>query len=410
MKLNIAIFTHSLVSDWNHGNAHFLRGIVTELQQRGHGVSVFEPENSWSRNNLLTDHGVQAIDDFAQAFPHLRSRLYDQPSFDDWLRETDLALVHEWNDPGFVEAIGRYRKNHPHLRLFFHDTHHRAITAPDELARFDLSAFDGVLVYGESLKRAYQRLGWGRQVHVWHEAADVRVFHPIAAEASTGREGCPLGPPPDERGTSADLGADHESVVRASSSKYKRGDLVWIGNWGDDERTAELREFFIEPCRELSLRADAFGVRYPAAAREELAHAGITYQGWLANYKVSQTFGQFAVTIHVPRRPYARQLAGIPTIRPFEALACGIPLVSAPWRDDEGLFRVGTDFLMANDGAQMRDHLRSVLHDNDLARSLVQHGLETILSRHTCGHRVNELLAIYESHSPATLTRHEVYQ
>ena len=37
-------------------------------------------------------------------------------------------------------------------------------------------------------------------------------------------------------------------------------------------------------------------------------------------------------------------LPGIPTIRPFEALACGIPLVSAPWHDAEHLFRDGLDF------------------------------------------------------------------
>ena len=36
-------FAHSLVSDWNHGNAHFLRGIVRELQARGHEVRLFEP-------------------------------------------------------------------------------------------------------------------------------------------------------------------------------------------------------------------------------------------------------------------------------------------------------------------------------------------------------------------------------
>ena len=29
--MRVALFYHSLVSDWNHGNAHFLRGIVREL-------------------------------------------------------------------------------------------------------------------------------------------------------------------------------------------------------------------------------------------------------------------------------------------------------------------------------------------------------------------------------------------
>ena len=373
MSLSVAIFSHSLLSDWNHGNAHFLRGIAADLQDRGHTVTVFEPEDSWSRKNLEADHGSKAVADFQQAFPKLRSRIYSQFYFDEWLGDTDLVLVHEWNEPALVEAIGRYRKTHRHLRLFFHDTHHRAITSPDELARFDLSAFDGVLVYGESLKRAYERLGWGKQVHVWHEAADVRIFHPIPAQET-------------------------------------RGDLVWIGNWGDDERTSELREFFIEPCRGLALRAEAYGVRYPAAACQELAAAGIEYRGWLPNYKAPKVFGKFAVTIHVPRRPYAQQLTGIPTIRPFEALACGIPLVSAPWRDDEGLFRAGVDFLMVNNGHQMLEQLRNVLNDSGLAQSLARNGLETILARHTCAHRVTELLTIYETCAAAAETSQEVYR
>ena len=34
--MRIVLFVHSLVSDWNHGNAHFLRGVVRELLARGH--------------------------------------------------------------------------------------------------------------------------------------------------------------------------------------------------------------------------------------------------------------------------------------------------------------------------------------------------------------------------------------
>jgi spore maturation protein CgeB len=105
-------------------------------------------------------------------------------------------------------------------------------------------------------------------------------------------------------------------------------------------------------------------------------------------------FAEHGVTVHVPRRPYVQRLPGIPTIRPFEALASGIPLVSAPWEDAEGLFRTGVDYLVARDALEMRRHLRDVLGDPALARSLVQHGLETIRTRHTCAHRVDELLAI----------------
>jgi spore maturation protein CgeB len=97
---------------------------------------------------------------------------------------------------------------------------------------------------------------------------------------------------------------------------------------------------------------------------------------------------------------YAEQLHGIPTIRMFEALACGIPLISAPWYDDEHLFRPGVDYLVATDGAQMERDLKAVLNEPDLASSLVRHGLETIRSRHSCAHRVDELLTILQSLRP----------
>jgi len=367
LKVKVAIFCHSLVSDWNHGNAHFLRGVVAELQARGHEVNVFEPREGWSRQNLLRDYGSQPVDDFQRAFPGLCSTLYDTADtdwpLDEWLDGVGLVLVHEWNDPKLVAAVGRYRKANAGLRLFFHDTHHRAVTAPHELARFDLSHYDGVLAYGASLRDAYRKLGWGKQVHVWHEAADICVFRPIDVA-------------------------------------WKSGDLVWIGNWGDGERTAELREYFIAPAAELGLKTQVFGVRYPAEAIGELSAAGISYGGWLPNHQVPATFAQFKATVHVPRRPYTQQLPGIPTIRPFEALACGIPLVSAPWEDTERLFRIGTDFLMARNGHELKTHLRSVLNDKDLAASLVMHGLETIRGRHTCAHRVDELLDLFDAAQP----------
>lgn len=57
--MKVAFFSHSLVSDWNHEGARFLRGVVTELQARGHAVSVFEPVDSWSRENLVREQGLR---------------------------------------------------------------------------------------------------------------------------------------------------------------------------------------------------------------------------------------------------------------------------------------------------------------------------------------------------------------
>ncbi|HLT39326.1 MAG TPA: glycosyltransferase, partial [Enhygromyxa sp.] len=172
-------------------------------------------------------------------------------------------------------------------------------------------------------------------------------------------------------------------------------DLVWIGNWGDEERADELGQFLLGPIRELGLRANIYGVRYPAEARRAVAEAGAEYRGWLPNHRVAEVFARHRCTVHVPRRPYVDALPGIPTIRPFEALACGIPLISSPWTDSEGLFEAGRDYLLAHDRAQMCRHLRAVLADHDLAAVLAQNGRRRILERHTCAHRVDELLTIH---------------
>ena len=78
----------------------------------------------------------------------------------------------------------------------------------------------------------------------------------------------------------------------------------------------------------------------------------------------------------------------------FEALACGIPLVSAPWEDSEGLFEPGRDYLVARDGAQMHATCKLCAPIRDYAQSMARHGLQTIRARHTCAHRVRELLSI----------------
>jgi spore maturation protein CgeB len=354
------LFCHSLVSDWNHGNAHFLRGVCTELLARGHDLRVYEPANAWSVQNLVSEHGQAPLQAFARAYPHLQSTTYELAGIDldRVLAGADLVLVHEWNDHELVRRIGEHRQVNGGYKLLFHDTHHRSVTEPHSMAAYDLRHYDGVLAFGSVIRDLYRRHGWCERAWTWHEAADTRVFKPLPA-------------------------------------RTREGDLVWIGNWGDEERTAELHEFLLSPVKDLGLKAKIHGVRYPQHALDSLRDAGITYGNWVANHEAPQVFARYGVTVHVPRRPYVQALPGIPTIRVFEALACGIPLVSAPWDDVEGLFEPGEDFLVARDGAGMRKHLQAVLNDPQLAKALADHGRRTILARHSCAHRVDELLEIH---------------
>jgi spore maturation protein CgeB len=112
---------------------------------------------------------------------------------------------------------------------------------------------------------------------------------------------------------------------------------------------------------------------------------------------VPEVFARFKVTVHVPRRPYLERLPGIPTIRPFEALACGIPMVAARWDQTGGLFSPGDDYLVARDGDEMAGHLSALVEDATRREALAAHGRRTVVARHTCGHRVDQLLDIYGS-------------
>jgi spore maturation protein CgeB len=338
--MKLVLFVHSLVSCWNHGNAHFLRGVVRELREAGHHVDVWEPANGWSRSHV----DAATLADLELRFP---SRTYRRDlDVAAAVDGADVALVHEWNEPSLVAAVGATG-----VPALFHDTHHRAVTRPEEMGRFDLSGYAGVLAFGSAIAEVYRDRAWHDRVWTWHEAADHRLFRPLDRERTR--------------------------------------DLVWIGNWGDGERTRELEELLLAPARRLRATGTVYGVRYPPAGVRAVERAGLEYRGWLPNHRAPEAFAAHRVTVHVPRRPYAAALPGVPTIRVFEALAAGIPLVSAPWEDVDGLFREG-DFLRARDGDEMAAALREALADPSFA----ERGRETVLARHTCAHRVQELMAI----------------
>lgn len=358
--MKIVLFYQSIVSCWNNGHAHFLRGIARELIRLGHEVHVCEPYDGWSRTNAAEDGGGAVLAEAAELIAGVSIHLYgnDDIDIERLTNGAELVIVQEWNTPVVVAAIGRHRRGGAKYTLLFHDSHHRSVTAPSDVEAFELDGYDGVLAFGEAVRERYLRRGWARRAFTWHEAADIVLF-------------------------------------RAVPEQDKDVDLIWIGNWGDEERSRELHTFLINPARSLDIRTRIHGVRYPREIRDELAHHGIEYAGWLPNHHAPRAYSRARVTIHVPRRPYCEALPGIPTIRVFEALACGIPLICAPWRDEERLFPQGA-YLTASDEFEMYAAIALVLQDAETRRELVETGLRAITARHTCAHRASQLLAILD--------------
>ena len=362
--LSFRFFAHSWISDWNHGNAHFLRGLASELVNLGHEVRCYEERDGWSMKNLALEGEnalANATAEFRQTFPDLDVRFYSPgEGLHDFLQKelagADIVVIHEWNSPELVNAIVEV-KHKFWFRVLFHDTHHRAYTNPKEILRLPLNEFDGVLAFGEAIRRIYID-GFGvARTWTFHEAADTAHFFPTEAEKDT--------------------------------------DVVWIGNWGDEERTHELEEFLMTPAAALNdARFAVHGVRYPDGAVERLKQANIEFRGYLPNLHAPKMYARSKISLHVPRRFYANGLSGVPTIRVFEALASGSPLLCAPWNDAEGLFRPGQDYLCAPDSAAMIAELRDLLRDEGARHQLAASGFETIRGRHTCAHRARQLLEI----------------
>jgi spore maturation protein CgeB len=368
--LRFAVFTHSVRSDWNHGNAHFLRGLVRVLTDLGHDVVCYEEANSWSVSNLVAEHGLRPLVEFRRRFPFVKVRLYRSEPRAPLARRlacelegVDVVIVHEWpgvEHPALVELLAGLRRTCGFL-LLFHDTHYRLLVQPARLARLELDRFDAILAYGPSLADEYRRRGLS-EVHVFHEAADPVLFHPAPP-----REDEPL------------------------------DDALFIGNWGGRDRAHELREHVLRPARRFkdTRRFAIYGVRYPPPVLDTMVRFyGVEYRGWLPNYLAPQRFNQTRVALHVVRRQYARQLYGIPTIRVFEALACGAALVSTRWPDTDRLFREGTQYVVADTREQFVEALDWLWHDPAARERLGREGRARILEAHTCRHRAEQLLAI----------------
>jgi spore maturation protein CgeB len=361
--LRIALFCHSIVSDWNHGNAHFLRGLIRNLQQMGHRVVSLEEEGNWSFSNLVHDHGEEPLLEFSRRFPFIDHRSYvlnGHTRLAGWLSEllseVDVCLVHEWNPPSLVRAIGETAARRGLVSLFL-DTHHRAITDPGRIPLMGLDGYSAILAYGPTIADVYRSVVDGPKVVVFHEAADTDLFRPLA--------------------------------------RPKTEDVVFVGNWGDDDRNHTTRQFFIDQALAMpDLTFTLYGVRYPEDVLRDLHAARIRYRGWLPNYLAPEAYAASKVTIHIPRKEYLETLHGTPTIRVFEALACGVPLISAGWRDQAGLFTDGKDFLVVDTPAQMREALRWLTSDPGARERIGFQGRETVLSRHTCRHRAEELVGI----------------
>jgi spore maturation protein CgeB len=274
------------------------------------------------------------------------------------LEGVDVVLVHDATSPELVRRLRLHHAAGDDHVLLFYDSHRREASAPPELRRFNLAGFDGVLTICEAVRRSYLERGWDERAWSWHEAADTDAFMP------------------------------HPGATRTA-------DLVWIGDGRDLGCSQQLGRLVLEPARRLRLSGVVHGEHHRWRARIAIQRSGLRYGGSLAEHLVPAVWARHRLTVALP--PPLHSPPGVPPARLFEALACGIPLICAPWDDADGLFTAGRDYLLARDQREIEAAMRTLRGDRAKAAELAAHARATVLARHTCAQRADELLAIVGS-------------
>ena len=370
-RVRIVIFCHSLVSDWNHGNAHFLRGVVARAARaRARGARSTSRATAGAGTNLVAEHGARAARrSSARAFPELASsRLRPRRGSTSTraLDGADLVLVHEWNDPRARAPRSAGAARHGGRSACSSTTRTTArSTAPGGDGRATTCAhYDGVLAFGDVIRGS--------------------------TSSAAGRRAPGPGTRPPTRASSA--------RCRAAP---RAGDLVWIGNWGDDERTRRAARVPARArCARSGLHGAVHGVRYPrdARARARARRGHRATRGWLPNHRVPRGRSRATrVTVHVPRRPYVAGAARHPDDPPVRGAGLRHPArLARPGTTPRACSRPATTTSSRATAREMtRARCATSCATPSSPRRLARHGLRDDPRRATpARHRVDELLAI----------------
>jgi spore maturation protein CgeB len=352
--VRIAFFASSLVSAYWNGAATYYRGIVRALHERGHRITFYEPD-AFERQKH------RDIDDP----PWAKVVVYSAQSEDDVLRTVDEArgadLVVKASGVGVHDALlerAVLDLQGPRTLVAFWD-----VDAPATLDRVQgdasdafrplIARYDIVFTYGggEPVRRAYLALGARDCVPVYN-ALDPTTHHPV---------------PADER-FAADLG--------------------FLGNRLPD-REARVEEFFLRAASLLPQRSFLLGGN---GWQDKAVPANVRFLGHVYTADHNAFNCTPRAVLNISRESMARY-GFSPATRVFEAAGAAACLITDAWEGLETFFEPGTEVLVAHNGDEVAEHVRSL--DAATSRRIGRAAYDRVLAQHTYAHRaaqVDEIL------------------
>jgi len=345
-QLDIVIFGLSITSAWGNGHATTYRALVSALERRGHRVRFYERDVPWYAehrdlpNPSYCDvHLYSSLADLVQHFPDgvhadlviLGSYVPEGRHIAEWLlpRVSGITAFYDIDTPVTVAKLASAECEYLTSAL---------------IPQFDLYlSFAG----GPILERLREEFG-ARRPRPFYCSVDPHHYFPM-------------------------------------SSVEKRYDLGYLGTYSADRQPA-LERLLLEPARVWPEgRFYVAGAQYPKSLAWP---ANVTHVEHLTPGKHRRFYNQQRFTLNITRADMVSN-GYSPSVRLFEAAACGVPIISDAWRGLEDFFTPEREILVARSRQEALMYLREL--DEQERAKIARRARQRVLEHHTAEHRVQEL-------------------
>lgn len=345
-KLKIVILGLSITSSWGNGHATTYRGLMRELCARGHEVLFLERNTEWYAANRDLP-----------APPFGRTELYSslkelKKNFTAEIRQADFVIVGSYVPEGI--EVGEWVTRIAEGATAFYD-----IDTPVTMARLIKGGVDYISAALIPRYQLYLSFTGGPLLNYIEE-----------------HYGSPMARP---------LYCSVDETIYFPEKRELKWDLGYMGTYSDD-RQPTLNRLLLEPARRCKDRRFAVaGPQYPRSIRWPKNVKRFTH---LPPGKHRAFYNSQRFTLNVTR---ANMIAAgfSPSVRLFEAAACGTPIISDFWEGIETFFKPDEEILISHSADETLVYLDEISENE--RREIAARARERILTEHTARHRATEL-------------------
>jgi spore maturation protein CgeB len=345
--MNIVILGLSITSSWGNGHATTYRGLTRELCALGHDVLFLERDTPWYSKNRDVDH-----------FSPVRVELYGSvQELDERFRETiqraDVVMIGSYVPEGI--AVGEWVLAHAEGITAFYD-----IDTPVTLASLKQDRCTYLTTAQIATYRLYLSFTGGPTLTRLEQEFGSPMARPLYC--------------------SVDPSAYFPQAID------RRWDLGYLGTYSAD-RQPTLERLLIQAAAHWEQgRFIVAGPMYPESV---IWPENVTRIDHLAPGEHGRFYNEQRFTLNVTRSDMIA--AGYsPSVRLFEAAACGVPIISDYWPGLETFFTPGAEIIVA----ESTEHMIETLQVMTLADSAAigNAARQRVLREHSAAHRAGELL------------------